>query len=203
MCMTTPPYNQILILIVITNHPVAKSLFRDPISHSYHYMLGTSSQYSSQICNTSHKLPDYNFCNHSHFSILYFNSRSLLPKIDELRALCSAYHPSVVCLTETWLCPDVQDNELLIPNYTIVWLDRNRHGGGIAMFVNNSLSIKTLLHGPMGLELIVVSLYSRHHFNCCVGVFYRPLSSQLHIFNSLFDTLFFYPVSLFCSCRRF
>ena len=92
--------------------------------------------------------------------------------------------------TETWLCPDVQDNELLIPNYTIVRLDRNRHGGGVAMFVNNSLSIKVLLHGPMGLELIVVSLFSRNHLNCCVGVFYRPPSSQLHIFNLLFDTLF-------------
>ena len=153
-------------------------------------MLGESSQHPSQICNTSHKSPNYNFCNHSHFSILYFNSRSLLPKIDELRALCLAYHPSVVCLTETWLCPDVQDNELLIPNYTIVRLDRNRHGGGVAMFIDNSLSIKVLLHGPMGLELIVVSLLSRNHPNCCVGVFYRPPSSQLHIFNSLFDTLF-------------
>ena len=69
-------------------------------------------------------------------------------------------------------------------------LDRNRHGGGVAMFVNNSFSTKILLHGPMGLELIVVSLFSRHHLNCCVGAFYRPQSSQLHIFNSLFDTLF-------------
>ena len=112
--------------------------------------------------------------------------RSLLPKINELRALCSAYHPSVVCLNETWLCPDVEDNELLIPNYTIVRLDRNRHGGGVAMFINNSLSVKVLLHGPMGLELIVVSLLSRNHPNCCVGVFYRPPSSQLHIFKMLF-----------------
>ena len=53
----------------------------------------------------------------------------------------------------------------------IVRLDRNRHGGGVAMFVNNSLSIKVLLHGPMGLELIVVSLFSHNHLNCCVVVF--------------------------------
>ena len=69
-------------------------------------------------------------------------------------------------------------------------LDRNRHGGGVVMFFNNSLSIKVLLHGPMGLELIVVSLFSRNPLNCCVGVFYRPPSSQLHIFNLLFDALF-------------
>ena len=167
--MTTPPYSQNLILVAITNHPAAKRLFfREPISHSNHYMLGESSQHPSQICNTSHKSPNYNFCNHSHFSILYFNSRSLLPKIDELRALCSAYHPSVVCLTETWLCPDVQDNELLIPNYTIVRLDRNRHGGGVAMFVNNSLLIDKLL-----LTNIATSPQLPHGSgaDCCFSVF--------------------------------
>ena len=37
----------------------------------------------------------------------------------------------------------------------------DQYGGGVAMSVN--LSIKILLHGPMGLELIVVSLFSRHH----------------------------------------
>ena len=114
------------------------------------------------------------------------NSRSLLPKIDELRALCSAYHPSVVCLTEKWLCPDVQDNELLIPNYTIVRLDRNRHGGGVAMFVNNSLSIKVLLHGPMGLELIVQVIIL-----IVVWVFFTGHRHLKYIFLIYFLILFF------------
>ena len=42
---------------------------------------------------------------------MYFNCRSLLPKIDELAALCSANKPDVVCLVETWLCMDILDME--------------------------------------------------------------------------------------------
>ena len=67
---------------------------------------------------------------------MYFNCRSILPKFDELVCLCLASNPAVVCPTETWLCSDIVDTELLIPNYTIVRLDRNRHGGGAAIYIN-------------------------------------------------------------------
>ncbi len=37
-------------------------------------------------------------CTSKCFSVIYFNCRSLLPKIDELRAICTTYCPDVVCL---------------------------------------------------------------------------------------------------------
>ena len=77
---------------------------------------------------------------HRSFSVMYFNCRSLLPKIDELTVLCFMNIPDVVCLVETWLCMDILDTELSIPNYSIVRLDRNRHGGGVAMYIRNSVS---------------------------------------------------------------
>ena len=106
------------------------------------------------------------------FSILYFNCRSLLPKIDELSALCSAENPDIVCLVETWLGCDITDNEVLVPNYSIVRLDRNRHGGGVAMYIHNSVGYNVLLCGPAGLELLVVALF-RNRFKLCLSVFYR------------------------------
>jgi len=48
--------------------------------------------------------------------------------------------PDVVCLVETWLCMDISDTEIYIPNYSFVRLDRNRHGGGVAMYIRNSVS---------------------------------------------------------------
>ena len=36
------------------------------------------------------------------FSVIYFNCRSLLPKLDELRAICATHCPDVVCLVETY-----------------------------------------------------------------------------------------------------
>lgn len=92
------------------------------------------------------------------FSVMYFNCRSLLPKFDELAALCSTNMPDVVCLVETWLCSDILDTEISIPNYSIVRLDRNRHGGGVAMYIKNSLLYNAVLYGSAGLEVIVVSL---------------------------------------------
>ena len=39
--------------------------------------------------------------------IIYFNARSLSPKIDELRIVCELEKPDIVCITETWLCDDI------------------------------------------------------------------------------------------------
>ena len=109
----------------------------------------------------------------SKFSIMCFNCRSMLPKFDELVALCLNDKPDVICLVETWLCEDILDSEIHIPNYFILRLDRNRHGGGVALYIHNSILYNVLLCGPAGLELIVVSL-SRIIFKLCIGVFYRP-----------------------------
>jgi len=46
------------------------------------------------------------------FSVMYFNCRSLLPRIDGLVALCSTNMADVFCLVETWLCMDILDTEI-------------------------------------------------------------------------------------------
>ena len=42
-------------------------------------------------------------------TILYYNARSLIPKIDELSVLCALQNPGIVCVVETWLGPNVAD----------------------------------------------------------------------------------------------
>ena len=129
---------------------------------------------------------------------MYFNCRSLIPKFDELATLCSANSPSIICLTETWLCESISSNEILIPNYSVVRLDRHRHGGGVAIYVHNCfafkvlLKVKVLLYGPSGLELLVLSLSPDNNPNLtmCTGVFidHHP---QPMIFLILFVTASF------------
>ena len=75
--------------------------------------------------------------NFSKFKEMYYNVRSLLPKIDELRAVCETSKPDIVYIVETWLDHSISDNELLVPNYQLFRLDKNRHGGG--MFTSLSL----------------------------------------------------------------
>ena len=75
-------------------------------------------------------------------SIMYFNARSVLSKLDDLRLMCTLEKPDVVCIVETWLCSDITNNEIAIPEYTVHRLDRNRHGGGILIYCHCHLNIR-------------------------------------------------------------
>ena len=106
--------------------------------------------------------------------ILYYNARSLLPKFDELLILADSHNPDVICITESWLSVDIQDSEILIPGYQSLRHDRNRHGGGILMYVSHRFTVKLLPFHP-SLELLTVTLHSGI-FKFCLSLFYRPPS---------------------------
>ena len=121
------------------------------------------------------------------FSVLYFNSRSVLPKIDELRALCLTHKPSVVCIVESWLDDSITNNELCIENYVIIRADRNRHGGGVLIYVLDNLSFNVIFPGSPNLELIIfsVTLAPPSPLKLTFGLFYRPPSSPSTIFDDI------------------
>ena len=70
-----------------------------------------------------------------HVSVVYFNVRSLFPKIDNLRPICASMCPSFVCVVETWLSSETDDSEICIQGYTTIRLDRCRHGSGLVIYV--------------------------------------------------------------------
>ena len=92
---------------------------------------------------------------------MYFNAQSLLPKTDKLRALVvDAQRPHIVCIVETWLSSETSDNELSLEGFQVLCLDRNRHGGGIIMFVYELLAPKVVVARPNcnNLELLIISV---------------------------------------------
>ena len=116
--------------------------------------------------------------------IFYYNARSLLPKVDELRALVEAESPDVICIVESWLSSEISDDELAIDKYQILRLDRNRHGGGVIMYVHCCLSPKVLFAGDNDLELLIVSVSPEGSSSkCCISLFYNPPSSRLKLLN--------------------
>ncbi len=69
------------------------------------------------------------------------NARSLLPKIDELRAMTEVANFDVIWISETWLSPAVENNLLNIQNYSLYRHDRTTHrGGGCAIYVKNTFA---------------------------------------------------------------
>ena len=69
-------------------------------------------------------------------------------------------------------------------------LDRNRHGGGIIMFVHESLVPKVVVARPNNLELLIISV--TNYANTCkhhLGLFYRPPSSGVQCLENLYHCL--------------
>ena len=79
------------------------------------------------------------------FTIVYYNARNVLPKMDKLAANCQLCGPDIACIVESWLCSDTTNNEISLSKYTTVCLDRNRCGGGILVFIKNSLVFEVAL----------------------------------------------------------
>ena len=103
--------------------------------------------------------------------------------MDELRALVDTQQPHIVSNVGTWLSCEISDNEIFLQGYQVLRLDRNRHGGGILMFVHESLVPKVVVCGPCDLEILLISLCN--HVSSCkyhVGLFidHLPAASKVY-----------------------
>ena len=104
--------------------------------------------------------------------------------------------PDVICITESWLCSDILDSEILISGYQTMRLDRNRHGGGVLMYVLDKYIVKRL-PSHASLELLTVTLIMviidlvchcfivllAHHLIFCI--LFIVILSQLTFLSSL------------------
>lgn len=57
----------------------------------------------------------------------HLNCRSLLPIIDQIRAVFQTSNPVILAATKTWLNDTVIDMEVNINGYRIEWKDRSTH----------------------------------------------------------------------------
>ena len=126
-------------------------------------------------------------------NIFYLNARSIVNKIDELRVLYLANDFDIICVVESWLSPEVSDTEIFIPGFNIFRKDRNRHGGGIVVFVKDKL-ICTVIpfqhnnsHLPPIEFLPLCVEFCNHKF--CISTFYRPPSSDVAYFDALLEAV--------------
>ena len=123
-----------------------------------------------------------------------------MPKLENLKILCSVYVPDIVCVTESWLDGDITDTEIAIQDYSAIRLDWNRHGGGVLIYVRAVFTCSVLFKGSPDFEFIVVSLLcSTRGTNpdLTIALFYRPPNSNPSLLDSLFSTLCSLDVSVF------
>ena len=90
--------------------------------------------------------------------------------------------------------------ELTISNYNLLRLDRNRHGGGILLYIRDILSFSLILSGPNSLEFLCVKIHSYSHShanNFSLGVLYNPPDNVSYVLSILTSVLQTLPPSIF------
>ena len=122
----------------------------------------------------------------SGISIAHLNVCSLLKNIDEIRLLLDEAKINILTMCETRLDGSVSDNEICIDGYNIVRNDRNRNGGGVIMYIRNTVDFKILAeYQNHDLEIICiqVNLYKEKPF--ILMSWYRPPDSSINVFDKL------------------
>ena len=111
--------------------------------------------------------------------ILHANTHSLLPKLPEVRLLLTRIRASIFAATETWLDSSIGDGELEVPGFNILRRDRNRTGGGVALFIRSDIAFNPRPDlSADNLEALWIEVLLPKTRGILVGVFYRPPSDR-------------------------
>ena len=168
-----------------------------PFHDCSHLSLGSSSTDKSEPASQSQSSCSHFPPNPLNSQIFYTNARSLLPKIDALRGHSLACCPDIISVSESWLDSNISNVEIFIPGYTICRRDCNRHGGGLVMFIKDTLPILSVtLHSSIELMLVQVHLKQGP---LLLGLLYRPPSADDSFFADVDSALACVPTSLFKS----
>ena len=101
--------------------------------------------------------------------------------------LVEAEDLDVICVIETWLSAEILDAEITIQGYQCFRRDRNRHGGGIVVYVRDCLSTTPIMDNA-DLELLILSLTVNNR-KTTIGAFYHPPNSSSELMDALYTCL--------------
>ena len=74
--------------------------------------------------------------------ILSTNVRELTNKVDEIQQIAELNSISTICITETWLSPNVPDSCVSIPGYNLFRKYRITTGGGVCIYLDHKVPCK-------------------------------------------------------------
>ncbi|OWF56236.1 hypothetical protein KP79_PYT25638 [Mizuhopecten yessoensis] len=121
----------------------------------------------------------------NYLSFCHINARSILAttdesnsryyKLDEIESvLCNDFMYDIIAISETCLCPEIEDSILQLENFKRYRNDRNRHGGGVAICIRNTIKCKRRLdlESP-NIESLVLEI-THQTGNILFSIIYRP-----------------------------
>ena len=123
--------------------------------------------------------------------IAQLNIRTLLSNIDNLQLMVNDFKFDLIALNETRLSSEIKDVQIGIHDYCIYRKDRNKNGGGVAIYVNeNKLSHK--LRSDLlvnDIELVAVEVKQPMSSPMIVLAWYRPPGTSIELFKAIENIL--------------
>ena len=120
-----------------TIFPEKKAIQKQPISAPS----GKSNQYDSLLGNL--RVVHVNIQSlFGSCKMLFGETTGSNSKIDEIRDLLAKPEaPYILCLSKTKLSSNIENAEIAVAGYNLVFRDRNRRKGGIAIYYSESLNV--------------------------------------------------------------
>ena len=114
------------------------------------------------------------------------NVRSLIAHIDEFRLLIEEHQPDIFAVVETFCDCNIANFEVDINEYTLYRKDRNRHGGGVGIYVKNCIP-----HNIIEINTSIETIWIEVKLTKCyaIGCIYRPPSSSAQYHEYLLNVL--------------
>ena len=126
----------------------------------------------------------------SGLKVAHINVRSLCSKIDEIQYLVTNSAVDIFCVCETWLDDTVTNSEVHIDGYTVLRKDRNRNGGGVAMYVKNGIDFQTRDDlTQYDIESVWIEVKISKNEPLLISTMYRPPSADRCYYNNMLDLL--------------
>ena len=129
------------------------------------------------------------FTRHNGLKIGCLNIRGLLNKIDEMRTIVTECNFDIMGICETFLDDNVADNEICIEGYTTVKKNRNRHGGGVMLYIKEGIQYNEITNlAGSEVESVWANIQCDKQ-QLALGIMYRPPSSNHAYLKSMLDQI--------------
>ena len=105
----------------------------------------------------------------------------------------------LLCLNETFCDGTISDGEIVLPGYSIVRKDRIRHGGGVAMYIRDTLNFTRRCDLENDdVQCIWVEIRCKQRQPVLMSSVYRPPSSTVEFLENLTDII----EKASCECKE-
>lgn len=108
--------------------------------------------------------------------IVHVSAQSLNNKMDEFRYTFSSSGVDIICVTETWFKPIIQDSIYDLAGYNLFRADRETNGGGACIYIRKGIkcNVNFKSNSNSVIEFIFLDIFTSKDDKILVGCVYRP-----------------------------